>query len=127
MQSPSAAQQDSYSKLVCSHNFPVEELSGRRELSELQGSKVGRGIHTRGSKAMVAIPDSHSRATGSPSMATGSLLGAAMDLPQVYAPPHVRSHYRPMSVKPTPLASVLPAQGGTDASLSLVLHDSRYD
>ena len=99
----------------------------------MQGSKVGRGIHTRASKAMVAILDSHSRGMGSlsramrsPSMAMGSLLGAAMDLPQVDAPPHVRSH-RPMSVNNPPLATVLPAQGGTDASLPLVLHDSRYD
>ena len=93
----------------------------------MQGSKVGRGIHTRGSKAVVAIQDSHSRATGSPSMATGSLLGAAMDLPQVDAPPHIRSHFRPMSMNHTPLATVLPAQEGTDARLSLVLHDRRCD
>ena len=71
----------------------------------MQGSKVGRAIHTRASKAMVAILDSHSRATGSlsramgsHSMAMGSLLGAALDLPQVDAPSYVRSHLRSMIV-----------------------------
>ena len=100
----------------------------------MQGSKVGRGIHTRASKAMVAILDSHSRgmgslsrAMGSPSMAMGSLLGAAMDLPQVDAPPHVRSHLRPMSLNTPPLAAVLPAQAGANALLPPVQHDSRCD
>ena len=71
----------------------------------MQGSKMGRDFHTRGSKAMVAILYSHSRATGSlsramgsPSMAMGSLHAAAMGLPQVDAPPHVRRQLNPMSM-----------------------------